>query len=119
LLISGVSHHFESRGDGKKWNQENWGLGYERQYDLLTATAGYYQNSYARDTFYAGARWEPLRFSIVRLGIQSMLASGYKSPIVGGLTLSATGDGYGILVLGAPKIAGNTPLIVVVLRIGF
>ena len=80
MVMSGYSYHFEHR---EQYRADNPGIGWERHDEGdWTYAAGYYRNSYDRNTFYAGARWEPLQFEHVRLGVFLGAASGYWTPVV-------------------------------------
>lgn len=82
LVLSGVSHHFQP--ERRDWRETNPGAGIEKEFSGTpwVATAGYFRNSYDRDTFYAGARWMPFALGPVRLGVFGLLASGYPSPVL-------------------------------------
>lgn len=107
LVVSGAAWHF-ARRDELRGN--NPGLGWERpstEYPL-SWMGGYYRNSYDRDTFYAGARWEPLRWEHVRLGIFAGLASGYWTPVVALPMLSLEYQRVGINIVAAPTVREYT-----------
>ena len=82
LGLSGVSHHFQP--DRRDWRESNPGAGIEKEFTGTpwVATAGYFRNSYDRNTFYAGARWMPLALGPLRLGAFGLIASGYPSPVL-------------------------------------
>ena len=82
LVLSGISHHFQP--DRRDWRESNPGAGIEKEFTGTpwVATAGYFRNSYDRNTFYAGARWMPLALGPVRLGAFGLVASGYPSPVL-------------------------------------
>ncbi len=82
LVLSGMSHHFQP--ERRDWREDNPGAGIEKEFTGTpwVATAGYFRNSYDRNTFYAGARWMPLSLGPVRLGAFGLVASGYPSPVL-------------------------------------
>lgn len=107
LVVSGAAYHFDRRDELRG---DNPGLGWERpssQYPL-SWMAGYYRNSYDRDTFYAGARWEPLRWEHVKLGAFGGLASGYWSPVVVLPMASFEFGRFGFNLVAAPTIGSYT-----------
>ena len=105
LVLSGYSHHFKHRED---FRAANPGLGWERPADPATVAgtwmAGYYRNSYDRDTVYAGLRWELLRFGPARLGVFAGLASGYWTPVVALPMLSLEAGRVGLNLVAAPTV---------------
>ncbi len=103
LVLSGYSYHLRDRDE---YRADNPGAGWERRDNLipLTYMAGYYRNSYDRDTFYAGARWEPLDFGAVRLGAFVGLASGYWTPVVALPMASLELGPVGLNIVAAPNI---------------
>jgi hypothetical protein len=103
LVVSGYSHHFKHR---EEFRAANPGLGWERPTDEYGGTwmAGYYRNSYDRDTVYAGLRWEPLRWGPARLGVFAGLASGYWTPVVALPMLSIEAGRVGINLVAAPTV---------------
>jgi hypothetical protein len=103
LVVSGYSHHFKDRED---FRAANPGLGWERPTDAWGGSwmAGYYRNSYDRDTVYAGLRWEPLRWGPARLGVFAGLASGYWTPVVALPMLCIEAGRVGINLVAAPTI---------------
>jgi len=105
LVISGYSYHFENRDE---YRADNPGAGWERPSEEypLSWMAGYYRNSYDRDTFYAGARWEPelVKWEHVKLGVFVGLASGYWTPVVALPMASFQWGRFGFNLVGAPSI---------------
>ena len=103
LVVSGASYHFRDRDE---YRADNPGIGWERRDTLipLSYMAGYYRNSYDRDTFYAGARWEPLDFGAVRLGVFVGLASGYWTPVVALPMASIEMGPVGVNLVALPNI---------------
>lgn len=103
LVVSGASWHFEKR---YQYRAENPGLGWERNLDEmpLSVMAGFYLNSYNRETVYAGARWEPFRWSHARLGLFGGVASGYWTPVVTMPILSLEYRRVGINIMAVPTI---------------
>ena len=82
LTLSGASHHFQP--DRRDWREVNPGIGMEREFTGTpwVASAGYFRNSYDRNTFYLGGRWMPLEAGPFRFGAFGLLATGYPSPIL-------------------------------------
>jgi len=76
LNIHLSSHHFKDREDGGKWNSKNLGVGVEKCFDTLYASAGYFKNSYYKRSVYAGAGKDFL-LSKFNVGPFLGLASGY------------------------------------------
>jgi hypothetical protein len=70
------------------------------------ASAGYFRNSYDRNTFYAGARWMPLRSGPFRLGAFGLLASGYPSPILVLPAVSSQVGRVGANLVAIPNLPG-------------
>ena len=103
LVLSGASYHFRDRED---YRADNPGVGWERREDLIPVTwmAGYYRNSYDRDTFYAGGRWEPLDFGALKLGVFVGLASGYWTPVVALPMASVEYKRVGFNIVALPNI---------------
>jgi hypothetical protein len=67
------------RNRTRNYNEENFGLGLERQYSLVwTVGAGFYKNSYSRDTLYALAYYTPWTIKKDwRVGVVFGVVSGY------------------------------------------
>lgn len=107
LVISGAAYHFDRRDELRG---DNPGAGWERPSEKwpLSWMAGYYLNSYDRDTFYAGARWEPLRWEHVKLGVFVGAASGYDTPVVALPMASVEYGRVGINFVAAPTIGNYT-----------
>lgn len=105
LVISGYSTHFERRDE---YRADNPGIGWERyepdQNPDWTWAAGYYRNSYDKNTLYAGARWEPLRWQHARLGVFLAAVSGYWTPLVAVPMLSLEYKRVGINLVAAPTV---------------
>lgn len=103
LVLSGLSYHFQ---DTDGYRGDNPGVGWERP-DAeipLVWSAGYYRNSYDKDTVYAGARWEPFRWDHVSLGVFAGLATGYWTPVVALPMMSIEYRRVGINIVAAPTI---------------
>lgn len=103
LTISGYSYHLTRRNE---YRADNPGLGWERHTpdQNVTYAAGYYRNSYDRDTFYLGGRWEPLELGPARFGVFLALASGYWTPVVALPMVSIEHGPVGINLVAAPTI---------------
>lgn len=77
------SYHFER---SKDYNENNFGLGIERTFDKnFSQVAGYYQNSFDRQTLYVGIKYLPVNVNDVRLGVTLFLATGYHGLTEGAL----------------------------------
>ncbi|HRH75289.1 MAG TPA: hypothetical protein PLM62_19550, partial [Zoogloea sp.] len=70
------------------------------------ATAGYFRNSYDRNTFYAGARWMPLALGPVRLGAFGLVATGYPSPVLVLPAASVQTGRVGVNLVAIPNLPG-------------
>lgn len=102
LVVSGASYHFENRDE---YRADNPGIGWEHPDPEIPVvwTAGYYRNSYDRDTFYAGGRWMPIEMgSHAKLGAFVALASGYWTPVVAIPTLSLEYESVGLNLVALP-----------------
>ncbi len=100
----------------RELNQVNPGLGLEYQASPdWTALAGFYKNSYRRETVYALAAWTPVRINLpaglhADAGIAAGLVSGYRrnevptAPLAAGAVLRVlTRTGFGINLLAVPN----------------
>lgn len=64
--LNTVSKHISP---GRDYNEANWGVFYERRTSEDWGwQAGYYKNSFERDTFYGLGIWQPLHLGPVDLG---------------------------------------------------
>ena len=106
LTVSGVSHHFQP--DRRDWREFNPGAGFERAFTGTpwVATAGYFRNSYDRNTFYAGARWMPLQAGPFRFGAFGLVGSGYPSPVLVIPTVAAEFGRVGANLVALPNLPG-------------
>lgn len=106
LVVSGVSHHFQP--ERRDWRESNPGVGIEKEFTGTpwVATAGYFRNSYDRNTFYAGARWMPLTLGPVRLGAFGLVASGYPSPVLLLPAASIQAGRFGANLVAIPNLPG-------------
>ena len=106
LTLSGLSHHFQP--DRRDWREVNPGAGLEREFTGTpwTASAGYFRNSYDRNTFYLGGRWLPLAAGPFRFGAFGLLASGYPSPILVLPAVSAQIGRVGANLVVLPNLPG-------------
>ncbi len=106
LVLSGISHHFQP--DRRDWRENNPGAGIEKEFTGTpwVATAGYFRNSYDRNTFYAGARWMPLSIGPVRLGAFGLIASGYPSPVLVLPAASIQAGRVGANLVALPNLPG-------------
>ena len=106
LTLAGLSHHFQP--DRRDWRQVNPGAGLEREFTGTpwTASAGYFRNSYDRDTFYVGGRWMPLAAGPFRFGAFGLLATGYPSPVLVVPAVSAQIGRVGANLIALPNLPG-------------
>ncbi|NTV10920.1 MAG: hypothetical protein HGA47_09130 [Zoogloea sp.] len=116
ITLSGVSWHFQQ--DREDWRQNNPGAGWEREYrgTPWVATAGYFRNSYDRNTFYAGARWMPWSLGPVRFGAYGVLASGYPSPVLVLPAISVQSERFGANLVALPNLPGYSGYVGLQLR---
>ena len=106
LTLSGLSHHFQP--DRRDWREVNPGAGLEREFTGTpwTASAGYFRNSYDRNTFYLGGRWMPLAAGPFRFGAFGLLATGYPSPVLVLPAVSAQIGRVGANLIALPNLPG-------------
>jgi hypothetical protein len=106
LTFSGASHHFQP--DRRDWRELNPGAGLEREFTGTpwVASAGYFRNSYDRNTFYLGGRWMPLEAGPFRFGAFGLLATGYPSPILILPAVSAQFGRVGANLIALPNLPG-------------
>lgn len=122
LVLSGFSYHFQQ--DREHFRQNNPGIGYEHDLEgtpewlpatvqgwipdwrEVTFSAGYFTNSYDRQTFYVGGRWEPLHWGPLRAGAFGLLGSGYDSPVLILPSISADFGPVGANLVLAPNLPG-------------
>ncbi len=106
LTLSGLSHHFQP--DRRDWREVNPGAGLEREFTGTpwTASAGYFRNSYDRNTFYLGSRWMPLAAGPFRFGAFGLLATGYPSPVLVLPAVSAQIGRIGANLIALPNLPG-------------
>ena len=118
LTLAGLSHHFQP--DRRDWREVNPGAGLEREFTGTpwTASAGYFRNSYNRNTFYAGGRWMPLEAGPFRFGAFGLLASGYPSPILILPAISAQFGRVGANLIVLPNLPGYSGYLGLQLRFG-
>ena len=101
LNIAGVSYHGDRSGN---WNEKNPGIGIEHDGYI----AGYYRNSYNKDTVYAGYAWRPLQAGAFKAGVIVAAASGYHSPVVAMPSVVVGGDKVALEFVGAPAVGKST-----------
>lgn len=115
LTIAGISYHFDRR---QQWNERNPGAGVE----CRNLVAGYYRNSYHRDTWYAGYAWRPRALTLgpVRAGLIGGVTTGYDLPVLIAPTLEVrVTDSVWIDLIGAPSIGKRTAWVGAQLKVGF
>ena len=106
LTLAGLSHHFQP--DRRDWREVNPGAGLEREFTGTpwTASAGYFRNSYDRNTFYLGGRWMPLASGPFRFGAFGLVATGYPSPVLVLPAVSAQIGRVGANLIALPNLPG-------------
>jgi len=106
LTLAGLSHHFQP--DRRDWREFNPGAGLEREFTGTpwTASAGYFRNSYDRNTFYLGGRWMPLAAGPFRFGAFGLVATGYPSPVLVLPAVSAQIGRVGANLIALPNLPG-------------
>jgi len=111
IITHGFSYHTVPRPSDPQWNQVNPGHGirYELN-DTVSIQAGFYKNSYYRNSVYAGVDWTPLDLKIPDVGSLSTgrlqmggfigLASGYtdKAGVAGGGLVRWQGQKFSLAV---------------------
>ena len=123
LDINTTSIHTESWAR-RQLNQDNPGLGIERQFNKdWSAAGGFYRNSYRRETAYALALWTPLHCDLpaglaASAGLAAGLVSGYRrsevptAPLAAGAVLRLrTAHGFGINLLAVPNTQSGSGFI--------
>lgn len=117
LTLSGVSHHFQP--DRRDWREVNPGFGVERELTGTpwVASAGYFRNSYDKNTFYVGGRWMPLEAGPFRFGAFGLLASGYPSPILVLPAASVSIGRVGANLVALPNLPGYSGYLGLQIRI--
>ncbi len=105
ITTHGVSYHGNR---SEKWNEANHGLGIEHTLGDGGLIAGYYRNSYDKDTFYAGYAYRPLQMKYLRAGIMVAAATGYNSPVIAAPTINIGTDDLSVDIITAPAFGKNT-----------
>lgn len=116
-----ASYHFgdeeEFLGPGGRFNQENFGLGVEVQWQPRHAVAaGYFRNSVDENSLYALYHYTPLQLGrYVRAGGMIGVVTGYPGyndggiAPAGGLIAKVEGDRVGLNLIYLPKISDISP----------
>lgn len=116
-----VSHHFGDEDDflaeGEDFNQSNYGLGVEVQWQPRHAvSAGYYRNSVDEDSYYALYHYTPLALGpFVRFGGMLGVVTGYPGYNDGGagpaagLVAKIEGRRVGANLIYLPRVSEVTP----------
>lgn len=101
-----TSYHFDR---SKNYNERNYGLGYERQFDEnWRGHFGFYENSKYRTTVHAFASYSPWRVGDWRAGVMFGPATGYShtvSVLAGGV-LMREWKHFGVNVVVNPAAVG-------------
>jgi hypothetical protein len=107
ISVGGGAYHFDR---DKDFNETNYGLGYERDWNKdLTWSVGVYKNSIRRATFYGLLNYYPFDLGAgFRAGVSGGLMSGYHhSAIIGAAmpTLEWRGDYVSVQAYVIPTIS--------------
>ena len=116
LHFHGFSYHSEGPSDMRRWNERNWGLGVRYHIsEELSLQGGRYRNSLHKTSWYAGVNWFPLDLGNgYHAGAFAMLATGYNSPVNGGLALEKRHKNSIITLRGVPPVPDVTPAIIAI-----
>jgi len=103
VVMTVRSYHLDRN---KGYNEQNWGLGYERKFsDEWSFSSGYYRNSFDRDTLYVFGAYTPWRIAGWRFGSLFGVVTGYDegrvSPWITGVATKEWGR-FGLNVVVAP-----------------
>ena len=83
VTVGGVSRHFDR---AKNFNEQNFGLGVERDITPdIRLIGGFYKNSVRRQTFYGGLAYTPTSIAGARAGVIVGAANGYPNRNGGGV----------------------------------
>jgi len=107
----------------KKHNEDNWGLGVERNLTRdWTAAAGFYDNSYDKRSVYAGMIWAPVHVGHFHFGLSGGIVDGYeKHPFSFFLfpIMAVQGKNYGINLALVPSVHDSYTVIGLQLKTRF
>lgn len=105
-------------GEGKNYNEQNWGLGGEHCIGALfgvelRGAAGFFRNSNRIDSFYWGGSATLLELGSVKAGIALMRVSGYEIDAINAAfpVLSIEGRRFGLNLSWFPKTGDNASAI--------
>ena len=114
LTIPLGSYHFDR---SKNWQEQNWGIGIDYKHYI----AGYYKNSYDRDSVYVGYHLQPDALAInqnLKLGVTMIAVSGYRSsPVLMVPTFSIESEYIKADILFAPALGKASGFIGLQMRI--
>jgi hypothetical protein len=105
LQIPVASYHTHRNG----YNEQNLGLGYELTInEKWSVGAGFYRNSYRKDSMYAGATYYRWQIGQIRLGTSMGVVTGYGGvlPMIAP-TATWEGDRVGVTVMVTPPVSGK------------
>lgn len=74
--------------------------------------AGAYFNSVRKQSFYAGAAWQPVRLGPVKAGLYGGGVTGYRdevSPFLAFALSAPIGPAFGVHLIAVPEVEGITP----------
>ena len=79
VIAHGISKHLENHN----YNERNYGGGLRYENSEYGIQVGKYENSFRRETIYAGADWSPIHFNVHKCfnfqsGVYAGVATGYK-----------------------------------------
>jgi hypothetical protein len=105
LTITTTAHHFKSETD---YNEQNFGLGCERMFTSdWYGKAGFYRNSYDRNTLFLGTSYVPFHYADWKAGGSAALVTGYtpdRVEVVGMLTAMYERKQWGVNLHYVPTV---------------
>lgn len=108
VIVNGLAQHLGHESHCN--NHLTPGLGYEHSLSgNWRVSAGVYDNSNCRTSWYLAGAWLPLRYENWRLGTISGLVTGYRvSPMpAGGLVAAWEGKRYGLNLIFIPPVGDS------------
>lgn len=110
LVVHTISRHSRNCGGCIPWNEENTGFGVRYAAGNFAAQAGFFRNSFARQTNYVIADYLPARLGGFSAGGFAGAATGYITDplLVGGLTVRYEVSRFGAAVRYLPQKGEGT-----------
>jgi len=102
--VTTVSRHFPDRG----FDQVNAGVGLEYDVGNWGISGGEYKNSYYQQTVYFVASYTPIHLGDFALGAFGGPATGYETPVIGGLLVAYRHSNYGFNLMVIPPTVKGT-----------